>query len=547
MFRFVNTKPGRQQYLIHGKFHLLTINNIIRKFSAENKPLADASSNTSLTTTATDASASETTTAAANSADSAEKCDLLKTISLKPSVADITLEAIKLKNFFPGLRNEPPPLPLNLQDVSNESFSPPSSSSSSLTPSSSTSAPQPPQIKLAPTDIDSNRKAASSADDYEWILDSENKVSSAKKKTPPMTVGSIQKDDFIPPNSTVDESSSSAAGDPLARFLQRMPTVLHQSGAKVVDSIGRVAATSLPPYLNGERAPSVIRAEQEIRKRLDDALEQRKAAQKQLMDIPGPAVLKAISRIWNVVPFVGSQLSLALYRSLLNAEQYLEWYHRAARPSEFLFRRYGSIIHLAGPFGGNILLISKPAHMAIVLRSGHQVTADDSSFTVATPIIDCIAQYRSLESIKFVLQKSIIPRYFYISFHFRRTDELPTFPVATTTMTTQPFDGQGIDVACEHLVRRLASLKNRRHELAGDIVPTIQKWSFECAGQQIFGKHFVGFLATSVSVDEAERLYAAVLSASDAIGRCERGPQMWRTYQTPAWRKLVVNMKVIDR
>lgn len=304
---------------------------------------------------------------------------------LKPpndSAADISTESIQLKNFFPGLRNESPPAPIV----------PPGGGESSASSNKSTD-------KI---DWTLNRPGSEAATkkptEIEWIMDPQKKQSSTADNMDAIS----NKEPMVPSTTSFDEkemdknrpATVDSAADTFGQFLDRMPVILHQAGDQVSGSLNRVIS-SFPPYKT--IASTDASTETQIRKRLDDALQRRKAAQKHLEHVPGPVLLKTIARIWNVVPIIGGQLSLALYRSLLNAEQWLEWHRKAVafRPSEILYRRYGSIVHLAGPFGGNIVMLYKPAHMAVVLNSNEN---DDSPVS----IIDCIAQARSLETIRLV-------------------------------------------------------------------------------------------------------------------------------------------------
>lgn len=50
----------------------------------------------------------------------------------------------------------------------------------------------------------------------------------------------------------------------------------------------------------------------------NNVLENRKNAVKILSEIPGPSLLKHLSNIWNIIPFIGSQLSLNWYKTLLD-------------------------------------------------------------------------------------------------------------------------------------------------------------------------------------------------------------------------------------
>lgn len=346
----------------------------IRRFADEIKP----STITPTTTTQKEAADAESSVATSILSEY-KRIEMLKPPN--DSAADISTESIQLKNFFPGLRNESPPAPMV----------PPGGGESSASSNKSTD-----KIDWTLNRPSGDAATTKKPTEIEWIMDPQKKQPSTADSTQAV----ISNKEPMLPSTPFDEkemdknrqATVDSAADTFGQFLDRMPVILHQAGDQVSGSLNRVIS-SFPPYKT--IASTDASTETQIRKRLDDALQRRKVAQKHLEHVPGPVLLKTIARIWNVVPIIGGQLSLALYRSLLNAEQWLEWHRKAVafRPSEILYRRYGSIVHLAGPFGGNIVMLYKPAHMAVVLNSNEN---DDSPVS----IIDCIAQARSLETIR---------------------------------------------------------------------------------------------------------------------------------------------------
>lgn len=81
-------------------------------------------------------------------------------------------------------------------------------------------------------------------------------------------------------------------------------------------------------------------------------------------EVPGPTSLRAVSKIWGILPLIGTETTTRIIRYLLHRESGKE-------PSKLFFKKifdqYGPIVKLDGIFGNDIILLCRPEHAYVAL------------------------------------------------------------------------------------------------------------------------------------------------------------------------------------
>nr|CAD7407531.1 unnamed protein product [Timema poppensis] len=210
-------------------------------------------------------------------------------------------------------------------------------------------------------------------------------------------------------------------------------------------------------------------------------------------EVPGPRILKILAKIWKYIPLVGTQITASAMVYFINMLGTNLTWNRATRPFNHMFNKYGPVVRLQGPFGGDIVFLSRPEHIEMVYRQ-------EGRYPVRS----------SLDSLE----------------HYRLTHR--------RLRNVGPF-----------IIIRL--LRNRQEEMPASFSKELYNWGIECVGLVTLDKHLgcldpVGLKATSESL----HLVEAITSASEALRRCEAGFQMWRFFKTKDWQRLVTYCDVID-
>lgn len=89
-------------------------------------------------------------------------------------------------------------------------------------------------------------------------------------------------------------------------------------------------------------------------------------------DIPGPSILKRLSKFWTYIPVFSNQITASTLQYMLSAGKIfgnqLSWGNNL-----WLFRwlmdEYGPVVRLHGPFGGDVVLLSRPEHINVVFHN----------------------------------------------------------------------------------------------------------------------------------------------------------------------------------
>ncbi|KAI4462638.1 kicstor complex protein c12orf66 [Holotrichia oblita] len=225
-----------------------------------------------------------------------------------------------------------------------------------------------------------------------------------------------------------------------------------------------------------------------------DTIPEAPAVSSAFEDVPGPVFLKRLARFWTFVP-VGANCwsnNLWLFRWLLD--------------------EYGPVVRLHGPFGGDVVIVSRPEHASTVFQN-------EGPYPIRSTL-DCVEKYR-LQHRKY---KNAGPFVMYGPEweKLRKSIEQPLM-----NALLQQYDK--IDTTCSELIDQ------------------IHKWSLECLCSVMFNRH-IGFLDPRglSSTSEPAVILESLNGATNAIRKCESGLHLWKFFETPAWKSLVMHCDTID-
>lgn len=263
---------------------------------------------------------------------------------------------------------------------------------------------------------------------------------------------------------------------------------------------------------------------------LYDKFNKFKLASLMLSDVPGPKPLKTYAKIWNLIPFVGNQLSIVLHKGIFHSIENTFQDQLKIKPSEYFFKKYGTIVHFPGIFGGNLIMLNRPEHMEIVFLQEDKL--------IQCSYIDCLEKYRQQFP-----QFNINQKFNEISSELKKNTILSAIENPSESIFNR------LELCSDEIITKISQIKNQRDEIPNDFWNEIRKWSLECAGHYLFSKRFGFFesLREVIPKFEAIQLHDGLDNITQAIERCEKGLQFWRIINTPSWMKLLNNMKIIDR
>ncbi|CAH0560806.1 unnamed protein product [Brassicogethes aeneus] len=252
-------------------------------------------------------------------------------------------------------------------------------------------------------------------------------------------------------------------------------------------------------------------------------------------DVPGPVSLNFLSKIWNVIPVIGTEITSRMIQYMLSAGKLFGsqlswgstwWQHLFGK----FFTVYGPVVRLRGPFGGDVVLISRPEHAKILFNS-----------EVAYPVR---ASLDSVEKYCMNHRKYKQPGLFLMSGlewdKLRKTIEAPLKSIAFNQITT-------LDKISDEFITRIIQIRNAQEEMPSSFKDEIYKWTLECLCSVTLNKR-LGFLdpsGLSTSSDPL-RLLESLKGATEAVQKCEIGFHMWKFVETPSWKSLVRNCDNID-
>ncbi|GJQ83156.1 putative cytochrome P-450 [Trypoxylus dichotomus] len=250
-------------------------------------------------------------------------------------------------------------------------------------------------------------------------------------------------------------------------------------------------------------------------------------------DVPGPIILKRLAKFWTFVPVIGTQVTASTIQYLLSAGKLfgsqLSWSNNL-----WLFRwlldEYGPVVRLHGPFGGDVVIVSRPEHASTVFQN-------EGPYPIRSTL-DCVEKYR-LQHRKY---KNAGPFVMYGPEweKLRKSIEGPLI-----NALTQQYDK--IDHTCSELIDRILTIRNKQQEVSKNFANEIHKWSMECLCSVMFNRH-IGFLDPRglSSTSEPAIMLESLSGATNAIRKCESGLHLWKFFETPSWKSLVMHCDTID-
>ncbi|XP_066245092.1 probable cytochrome P450 49a1 [Euwallacea similis] len=249
--------------------------------------------------------------------------------------------------------------------------------------------------------------------------------------------------------------------------------------------------------------------------------------------VPGPHSLKFISKFWSYVPLLSAEFTAGSLFQAMNLGKFfgnlLSWGGNAKFFQKF-FNVYGPVVRLHGPFGGDVVLLSKPEHACLVL--------DSKGSQPIRAFLDSMEQYR----LQHCRLRQAGP---FLKFgpEWRKIYESLDKPLQNFPL--QHF--KTIDLLCDQFIERIVSIRNLQDEMPKTFKNEILKWCLECFCSVSLSRK-LGFLdPTGLSpTSDPGRILDGVIRAIEAIRKCEYGFHVWKVVQTPAWRSLVRNCDAID-
>ncbi|KAF5287887.1 hypothetical protein FQR65_LT12161 [Abscondita terminalis] len=243
-------------------------------------------------------------------------------------------------------------------------------------------------------------------------------------------------------------------------------------------------------------------------------------------DVPGPKYLRYFSKIWNFLPVMSTQLTASTVQYFLYAGKMfgnqLSWGNNR-RFFRNLLGQYGPVVRLHGPFGGDVVILSRAEHAAVVFENEGRY-----------PVRSCLD---SLE--KYRIQYR----------HFRRAGPFLMYgpewenlrkAMEVPLQVVSDFQFKLMDQTSEEFVTRILRIRNKQDEVPSDFKNEINKWALECLCCITLNER-LGFLEPSglSNTSEAARALESLSGATNALRRCESGLYMWKFFNTPSWKALV--------
>ncbi|XP_030745570.1 cytochrome P450 CYP12A2-like isoform X2 [Sitophilus oryzae] len=249
--------------------------------------------------------------------------------------------------------------------------------------------------------------------------------------------------------------------------------------------------------------------------------------------VPGPNTLRIISKMWTYVPSLSTEFTAGALFQVMNLGKFfgnlLSWGGNTRFFQKF-FNVYGPVVRLHGPFGGDVVLLSRPEHASLVFKnegkqpvracldSVEKYRLEHRRLRQAGPFLMSGSAWEKIhESLEQPL-KSSVDKYF-----------------------------KTIDNICDQFVERTLAIRNLQDEMPKTFKDEILKWCLECMCAVTLNRKF-GFLdPTGLSpTSDPGRILDSVNCATDAIRKCEFGFHIWKFIDTPSWRSLVKNCDSID-
>ncbi|KAK4886050.1 hypothetical protein RN001_002321 [Aquatica leii] len=243
-------------------------------------------------------------------------------------------------------------------------------------------------------------------------------------------------------------------------------------------------------------------------------------------EVPGPKYLKYLSKFWSFFPVMGTQVTASTVQYLLSAGKvygnHLSWGNNAQFFRKML-DHYGPVVRLHGPFGGDVVILSKPEHVAAVFES-------EGRYPVRS-CLDCLEKYR----VQYRRFRRVGPFLMYgLEWENLRK------AIAGSLQTLTEYQFELIDKTTDEFITRILRIRNKQDEVPSYFGNEINKWALECMCCITLNKR-LGFLDSCglSNTSEPARMLESLNNATNAIRRCESGIHLWKFFNTPAWNSLV--------
>ncbi|XP_066145364.1 cytochrome P450 302a1, mitochondrial-like [Euwallacea fornicatus] len=249
--------------------------------------------------------------------------------------------------------------------------------------------------------------------------------------------------------------------------------------------------------------------------------------------VPGPHSLKFISKFWSYVPFLSAEFTAGSLFQVMNLGMFfgnlLSWGGNAKFFQKF-FNVYGPVVRLHGPFGRDVVLLSKPEHACLVL--------DSKDSQPIRAYLNSLEQYR-LQRCRFRQAKLFLKS----SPEWGKIYE--SLDKSLQNSPLQHF--KTIDLFCDQFIERIVFIRNLQNEMPKTFKNEVLKWCLECfccifISRELGFLHLTGLNSTS----DPGRILDEVIRAFETICKCEYGFHIWKVVQTPACRTLVRSCDIID-
>lgn len=172
-----------------------------------------------------------------------------------------------------------------------------------------------------------------------------------------------------------------------------------------------------------------------------------------------------------------------------------------------LLYTYGPIVRLHGPFGGNVIILSRPEHVETLFKN-------EGPYPIRSTL-DCIEHYR--------LKYRQFPRSGPFTMYGPEWEQLRTSIEGPLNTSLLKYE-DAVNKNCGDFLIRLAGIRNRQDEVSQSFTNELYKWSLECLCMIIFEKK-LGFLdpcGVSPSSDPG-RLLHRFFQATAAVRKLEYG------------------------
>ncbi|XP_073980951.1 probable cytochrome P450 301a1, mitochondrial isoform X3 [Rhodnius prolixus] len=255
-------------------------------------------------------------------------------------------------------------------------------------------------------------------------------------------------------------------------------------------------------------------------------------------EMPGPSSLRSIANVYRHIPVISTQLTTLFLSKAqqvgklspstgINQEgSWIQSVMSSFRPYDLLFERYGPVLRLHGPFGGDIVMLSLPEHIETVYNV-------DSQYPVRA-LLDSMEVYR---------KSKVTPNMPSYEGDYELLREALKYSL---DLKLVDFDSM-LEQIADDLIHRISSNRNMQDEVSDNFHKELHKWGLECWSQLIFNNK-VGFLQKNNLSDlsEAGRMLNSLIEASQALRNCESGLQFWRILPTYSWTKLTSAIDMLE-